>query len=362
MRMFAQDRVFHRGVRVDLTGDPEALRRFGLLRQVDRARREHGLTLAASLDVSGVARSTYYDWLGRFKAGGVKALTPGSSRPLSHPGRRWTHADAVRVFAVRGEMRWCGKARLHLEHNRWHPDKPLSLAAVGRIAQWGLKAGRIKPCAFWCGGRARAKGRRDFSGGHAQRWRRDDKRQGLQLDHMTLSIDGKVFKEFGFAEPFGVRAVRPKTRRQHAQVFSRATSGVAKAFLAEALQRLGDQPLQVDGGSEFMGDFEDECAERKPPLKVLPPRCLELNGVVERANRTARIECWSLHDGELNRQAMNAALERHLDYYNGPPPPLTRHAHPRPTGYDAGHGRLTENVRKVSDPAHTVYEIVSPKL
>ena len=53
MRMFAQNRVFHRGVRVDLTGDPEALRRFGLLRQVDRARLEHGLTLAAALDVSG---------------------------------------------------------------------------------------------------------------------------------------------------------------------------------------------------------------------------------------------------------------------------------------------------------------------
>ncbi len=308
MRMFAQDRVFYRGVRVDLTGDPEALRRFGLLRQVDRARREHGLTLAAALDVSGLPRSTHHDWRRRFERGGVRGLAPRSSRPLTHPGRRWTHSDARRVFALRGEMRWCGKARLHLEHNRRHPDKPLSLAAVGRIVQWGLKAGRIKPCAFWCEGRARAKRRRDFSGGHAQRWRKEDKHQGLQLDHMTLSLDGKVFKEF--------RAVCPKTRRQHAQVFSRATAGVAKAFLAEALKRLGDQPLQVDGGSEFRGDFEDECAERKLPLKVLPPRCPELNGIVERANRTARIECWSLHDGELTCQALNAALSNHLDYYN----------------------------------------------
>ena len=119
--------------------------------------------------------------------------------------------------------------RPHPEHNRRRPDKPLSLAAVGRIVQWGLKAGRVKPCAFRCEGCARAKRRRDFSGGHAQRWRREGKHQGLQMDHMTLGIDGKVFKEFGFAEPFGVRAVRPKTRRQHAQVFSRATAGVAKA-------------------------------------------------------------------------------------------------------------------------------------
>ena len=168
---------------------------------------------------------------------------------------------------------------------------------------------------------------------------------------MTLSIDGKVFKKF--------RAVCPKTRRQHAQVFSRATSGVAKAFLAEALKRLGDQPLQVDGGSEFRGDFEDECAERKLPLKVLPPRRPELNGIVERANRTARIECWSLHVGELNCQAMNAALERHLDYYNNRRPHRSLDMRtPAQQGYDAGHGRLTENVRKVSDPAQCPKSIV----
>ncbi len=160
---------------MDLTGDPEALRRFGLLRQVDRARREHGLTLAAALDVSGLSRSTHHDWRRRFERGGMRGLAPRSSRPLTHPGRCWTHADALRVFAIRGEMRWCGRMRPHLEHNRRHPDKPLSLAAVGRIVQWRLKAGHVKPCAFWCEGRAKAKRRRSFEGGHAQRWRKEDK-------------------------------------------------------------------------------------------------------------------------------------------------------------------------------------------
>ena len=87
--------------------------------------------------------------------------------------------------------------------------------------------------------------RRSFAGGHAERWRGEYRRRGVQVDHMTLSIDGKVFKEF--------RAVRPKTRRQHAQVFSRATSGVARAFLAEALKRLGEEPIQVDGGLRVHG-------------------------------------------------------------------------------------------------------------
>ena len=86
----------------------------------------------------------------------MRGLAPRSSRPRTHRGRQWTPADALRVFAIRGEMRWRGKARLRLEHNLRHPDRPLSLAAVGRIVQWGLKDGRIKPCSFWCEGRAKA--------------------------------------------------------------------------------------------------------------------------------------------------------------------------------------------------------------
>ena len=139
--------------------------------------------------------------------------------------RRWTHADAQRVFAIREEMRRCGKARLHWEHNLRHPDRPLSLAAVGRIVRWGLESRRINPegigeanpCSFWCEGRARAKRKRDFSDGHAE-------------------------------------------------AFSRATAGTAKAFLAEAPKRLGEQPIQVDGGSEFRANFKVSDPP-SPPLE-----------------------------------------------------------------------------------------------
>ena len=57
MRIFAQDRACCRGVRVDLGAHPEAARRFKLLQRVEQAR-GHGLTLAASLALLGLARST----------------------------------------------------------------------------------------------------------------------------------------------------------------------------------------------------------------------------------------------------------------------------------------------------------------
>ncbi len=76
-------------------------------------------------------------------------------------------------------MRWYDKARPYSEHNRRHPDKPLSLAAVGWIVKWRLESGRIKPCAFRCGDRAKARRQRDFADGHAQRRREEDKHRGV---------------------------------------------------------------------------------------------------------------------------------------------------------------------------------------
>ena len=63
-----------------------------------------------------------------------------------------------------------------------------------------------------------------------------------------------------------------------------------------------------------MDAFEVECARRCRPLKVPSPRRPRLNGIVERANRTARSECRRFCGGELNGAAMSEALGRCLDY------------------------------------------------
>lgn len=56
--------------------------------------------------------------------------------------------------------------------------------------------------------------------------------------------------------------------------------------------------MRVDGGSEFMAEFEAECkAFGLPPLVL--PRSPQPDGIVERTNRTARAECRSQHRGEL---------------------------------------------------------------
>ena len=74
--------------------------------------------------------------------------------------------------------------------------------------------------------------------------------------------------------------------------------------------------VQVDGGSEFMAGFEDACEELRVPLHVLPPRRPQWNGCVERANRSARIEFWSLYNGPLTVASVAPALARYEFFFN----------------------------------------------
>jgi transposase InsO family protein len=74
--------------------------------------------------------------------------------------------------------------------------------------------------------------------------------------------------------------------------------------------------LQVDGGSEFMAEFEAACQEQAIALFVLPPRSPKLNGRVERVNGTARREFWELYDGEWDLPPLQAALRAWEEHYH----------------------------------------------
>ena len=219
MRMFAQDRAFYRGIRVDGTEPPEALRRLELLGQVALARRLEGAgsakqppadasreALNARGCVAGV-RHSRGDALVRQGASALGAQPP-ASRPAPEPGRGGAHravgprvrAHQALLVLVRGPRQGQAQARLL--------GRPRRALAQGGQAQ-----------------------------GH----------------------------------PDGPHD--PDRRRQDAQ-------GVP-----------GRLPQD-------------------------PPRRPELNGIVERANRTSKMEFWRFHDGELSCEAVNEALAEHLDYYN----------------------------------------------
>ena len=74
--------------------------------------------------------------------------------------------------------------------------------------------------------------------------------------------------------------------------------------------------IQIDGGSEFMAEFEQACARRKLPLWVLPPRRPEMNGRIERTQATWRYEFYASYDPPRQIADLNNLLDAYAHTCN----------------------------------------------
>ena len=76
--------------------------------------------------------------------------------------------------------------------------------------------------------------------------------------------------------------------------------------------------IQVNGGSEFMADFEGLGIPLRPLAvgHVLPPRRPQWNGSVERTNRSAAIEFWDLYQGPMTVEHVAPQLARYEFSFN----------------------------------------------
>ena len=102
------------------------------------------------------------------------------------------------------------------------------------------------------------------------------------------------------------------------EVKSRATARTTKDSIAAILERIpfSIKAIQIDGGSEFMSEFEEYCKEQELRLFVLPPHSPKLNGRVERFNRTSREEFHECSEVDTTVVAMNRAAREWEAVYN----------------------------------------------
>ncbi len=135
----------------------------------------------------------------------------------------------------------------------------------------------------------------------------------MQVDRLTVTLEpndgvpfGKhreVVKHFSAVDLF--------SRFSLAVVHSRA--GFLRGLVLRAPFPV--RAVQVDGGSEFMAEFEWVCQSLGIELFVLPPRSPKLNGHVERMQRTLRDEFYT-QPLPSRVAAMQEELEGYLAYYN----------------------------------------------
>ena len=264
------------------TPDIEAARRRDAVARWRAAMRD-GLTADRAAHAVGVPRSTLYRW--------EKAPAPKSRRPHRVRQRSWSPALRAEVERLRLDFPFWGKDKLGPILRK--AGFAVSNATVGRILKSLVERGRVTPVPDLIrnAGRALAPKARP----HAIRKPKDVtfERPGdvIQIDTLTLTLaPGRTIKHFDAYDVFAKWTV--------AKTYRRATAQNAADFLdkVEADMPWPIKAIQIDGGSEFMAEFEQACMDRNIPLYVLPPRSPKLNGAVERCNGAWRYEFYATID------------------------------------------------------------------
>jgi putative transposase len=336
MQIRGLHRSIYRGARLASSleageGGEDAGRRDAVTRW-QQARRD-GLSAKQAAAAVATPLSTLYRWQ-------VK-LAPRSTRPhnIRKPRR-----DPRLVAAVE---------RLRKKHPMWGKDTlaPLlwregfdcSVSMVGRILTTLVERGVVQsvPQLRKRSKHAPRKHKRFYATRLPKKLKPEKPGQIVQLDTVHIGlVPGKTIRHF--------TAYDPVVRWTVAKAYNRATAAAARLFLDKLL---ADMPftvegIQVDGGSEFMAEFEAECERRKLKLYVLPPRTPQLNGGVERCNGAWRYEFYACTDLPGSVEELNPLIDDWQDTYNFVRP------HRALSGLTPAEYLLTRQAPKTAETSH----------
>lgn len=301
-------RVLPRSLTAGLPRAPELtdLQRFRL--QCVTCAQHYGV--AHAVTVFGVSRATVYRLLARYDPTDLRSLLPRSRRPHHVRRATWTAAQEQAVLALRRRFPRYGKDKLRFLLAQQSPPVPLSASMIGRLlASLRRRNLLVEPH----GVRIRRPQPRRPHAIRTPKTARTPTRPGqvIQLDTVHLqplpSVQRRQFSAIDVVSRVAVFGVR-----------STATARTAAAFLEEVVTRMPVpvEAIQIDGGAEFMAEFELACQARGIAVYVLPPRSPKLNGRVERVNGTSRREFWECYDGELDLPTLTTALRDWETLYN----------------------------------------------
>lgn len=266
-------------------------------------------TVAATCRHFGIARSTYYRWHDRYVPQRPATLEDRSSRPIQVRQPTWTTAEVIAVRELRLQYPRMGKDKLAVLLAG--QEVPLSVSMVGRILRHLRATGQLTEPASAATWRPTPRAARPYAIRKPKDYDVTQPGDLLQVDTMELRPRvGMIRKHF--------TAVDLVSRYSVARVRRNATAGTASDFLDELIAAcpFRIRGIQVDGGSEFMAEFEAACRQKQIRLFVLPPRSPKLNGTVERTNRTYRSEFYECYDGPLDLPSLQAALATFARTYN----------------------------------------------
>ena len=256
-----------------------------------------------------ISPDTFYRWKKRYNPQNLMTLEDMSHRPKRVRRHTWTPTMEHAVLELREHYPRWGKAKIAVLLDE--KDIKLSVSMVGRIIRHLKEHGvLVEPCVNHISARKRQRTRP-----YAIRKPKDyvAKEPGdiVQLDTLDVRpLPGIGFKQFTARDVI--------SRWDVVGVSSNASATSAARFIESIRERMPFEvkALQIDGGSEFQGVFEEACEQYGIKLFVLPPRSPKLNGYVERANRTHTEEFYEVTLSSFEMDELRKALLKWEYIYN----------------------------------------------
>ena len=258
----------------------------------------------------GISPDTFYRWHAGYKPKNLKSLEtdPGKKRP--HTVRIPETKTEVVALILSSEQypRW-GKEKI--ARLVWRERDHISVSTVGRTITRLKERGLLRePVPNFISSKKRYL-KRAWGVRKPETFQARIPGDLVEVDTLDIRPIPAVIRK-----QFTARDIVSKW--DTLRVFGGATSLLAAKFLDILLESapFPVKAIQIDGGSEFKGAFEEACKQRGIILFVLPPRSPKLNGCVERSNRTHTEEFYEINDFSFDIKALNEELHRWETIYN----------------------------------------------
>lgn len=203
-----------------------------------------------------ISRSKYYRLKKAAIELGWKGLIKASRRPKHFRTSNVPQDIIDKIIKIRQNNPCYGRAKILHILKRDYAINNISESTVGRILRRFVNLGTIKSSFSY------RKSKRSFKRVHAKPWniklKSDSPGELAEIDHMVVRKNGISFKYFSSYDP--------NTKF----VVSDITSTATKKFLNDVVNTLpfNVKSAEVDGGSEFMKEFELEC--KKLEIDLFP--------------------------------------------------------------------------------------------
>ena len=259
-------------------------------------------------DTFGMSRATLYRWLQRFNPSDLTSLREGSRRPRRVRRPVWSYELVMAVKEVREQYPRWGKDKLVVLLRE--QGYMTSASTVGRVLRYLKRRGAlVEPVRRVISAQKRVK--RPYAIRKPKEYKPLMPGDLVEVDTLDIRpLPGVLLKHFTARDVI--------SRWDVVEARSRATAHTAMEFIETLQKRMPFEvrAIQVDGGSEFYAEFEQECQRRGIRLFVLPPKSPKLNGSVERAHRTHTEEFYEVYECPWTVPELNQELRQWEHIYN----------------------------------------------